>query len=69
VIIDEIIDARRLMGAFWNPNGGLIVNGRKLSNKEVAGIKRKWSASLRQRFGSLKCWWKKIKIIVCAFLS
>jgi hypothetical protein len=57
------------MGAFWNPNGGLIVNGRRLSNKEVAAIKRRWSADHRQMFGSLKCWWTKIKIIVCAFLS
>ena len=57
------------MGAFWNPNGGLIINGRKLSKNEVAGLKRRWSASHRQMFGSLKCWWRKIKIIVCAFLS
>jgi hypothetical protein len=68
-IVNELIDARRLMGAFWNPNGGLIVNGRKLSKNEVAGLKRRWSASHRQMFCSLKCWWKKIKIIVCAFLS
>lgn len=69
VIINEFIDARRLMGAFWNPNGGLIVNGRKLSKNEVAGLKRRWSASHRQMFGSLKGWWRKIKIIVCAFIS
>jgi hypothetical protein len=57
------------MGAFWNPNGGLIVNGRRLSKKEVAGIKRNWSADHRLMFGPLKRWWGNIKFVVLAIFN
>ena len=67
VIINELIDARRLMGAFWNPNGGLIVNGRKLSKNEVAGLKRRWSASHRQMFGSLNAGGERLRLLYALF--
>ena len=38
------------MGAFWNPNGGFIVGNRRLSKKEVAVLKRKWSENPRSAF-------------------
>ena len=31
------------MGAFWNPNAGIMINGRSLSKKEIALLTRKWS--------------------------
>jgi hypothetical protein len=57
------------MGAFWNPNGGFIVNGKRLSKKEVVGLKRKWSENPRFLFGPLKRWWGNIKIVVLALFS
>ena len=52
------------MGAFWNPNGGFIVNRRKLSKNEVAVLKRKWSENPQLPFSH---WWGKIKFAVLAF--
>ena len=52
------------MGAFWNPNGGIILSDRKLSKKEVSVLKRKWSKNHQSLSSPLKGWWKKIKIVV-----
>jgi len=57
------------MGAFWNPNGGFIVNGRKLSKKEAAGIKRNWSDNRQLPTGHLGRWWGNIKFVVLAILT
>jgi hypothetical protein len=57
------------MDAFWNPNGGLIVNGSRLSKKEVAGLKRKWPGNHQSKIDSLKLWWGKIKFVVLALFS
>ena len=65
-IINESIDARCLMGAFWNPNGGLIVNGRRLSKKEVSALKRNLSDNGQLPIGLLKRWWGNIKFVVLA---
>jgi len=45
---------------------GLIVNGRKLSKKEVGGLKRNWSTNYRLMFGPLKRWWGNVKFVVLA---
>jgi len=57
------------MGAFWNPNGGLIVNGRRLSKTEVSALKRNWTRKPQLLFGPLKRWWEKIKFVVLALFS
>ena len=57
------------MGAFWNPNGGFIVVGRKLSKKEVAALNRNWSKEFRLPFGPFKHWWNKITFAVLAIFS
>ena len=57
------------MGAFWNPNGGLIVNSRNLSKEEVTGLKRNWSDNRQIPIGHLKRWWANIKIIVLVLFS
>ena len=57
------------MGAFWNPNGGLIVGGRKLSKDEVAALKRKWSGKPQIPFSSLKGWWSRITFAVRAIFG
>jgi len=49
------------MGAFWNPNGGLIVSGRNLSKKEVSLLKQKWSEHPKSSTGPLQRCWQKIK--------
>jgi len=47
------------MGAFWNPSGGMIVNGKRLSKKEVAILKRNWSEHTRFSISLLqRCWCK-----------
>lgn len=57
------------MGAFWNPNGGIMVSDRRLSKKEVAVLKRKWSEKPQLPMGTLKRWWANIKIAVLALFS
>jgi hypothetical protein len=57
------------MGAFWNPNGGIIIDGKRLSKKEVALLKRKWSTNHQLPFIPLKGWWNKIKFAVLAIFS
>jgi hypothetical protein len=66
IILNEPINARCFMGAFWNPNGGFIVNSKRLSTKEVTVLKRKWSGSPQSQFKPLIGWWKKIKFAVLA---
>jgi hypothetical protein len=69
IILNEPIDKRCLMGAFWNPNGGFIVGSRKLSKNEVIVVKRKWSESPQLPFNQLRHWWEKIKFAVLAIFS
>ena len=69
VTINEPIDVRCLMGAFWNPNGGFIVGGKRLSKKEVSALKRNWSANLQLPIGPLKRWWENIKFVVLALFG
>ena len=57
------------MGAFWNPNGGFTVNGRKLSREEAAGLKRNWPDNRQSPIGRLKRWWGNIKFVVLALIS
>lgn len=57
------------MGAFWNPNGGLIVGDRSLSKKEMAVLKRRWSDNPQLQFSQLRHCWEKIKFAVLAILS
>jgi len=57
------------MGAFWNPNGGLIVSGRSLSKRDMSILKRKWSANHRLPFNPLKVWFNKIMFAVLAIFS
>ena len=57
------------MGAFWNPNGGIIVSDRRLSKKEVAVLKRKWSKSPQLSFSTLERWWGNIKMVVLTLFS
>ena len=57
------------MGAFWNPNGGLIVSGRSPSKREMSILKRKWSENHQLPFNPLKGWWHKIMFAVLAIFS
>ena len=62
--LNRPIYERCLMGAFWNPIGGFIVNDRRLSKKEVAALKRNWSTNPQLPFSKLRRWWKEITIVV-----
>jgi hypothetical protein len=44
------------MGAFWNPNGGIMAGGRSLSKREVSLLKRKWSENHQLPFNPLEGW-------------
>jgi len=68
-ILNKPIDERCLMGAFWDPNGGFIVDGRRLSKHEVAGLKRNWSDNRQLPFGPFRRWWGNIKFAVLALIS
>ena len=57
------------MGAFWNPNGGIMVGGRSLSKKEMSIMKRKLSKKHQLPFNHFKGWWNKIKFAVLAICS
>jgi hypothetical protein len=57
------------MGAFWNPNGGLIVSGRSLSKKEVSLLKRKWSEHPQSSTSPLQRWWQNIKRVISILFS
>jgi hypothetical protein len=57
------------MGAFWNPNGGLIVSDRKLSKKEVSALKQNWPENPRLPFSPLRRWWGNIKLAVLTLFS
>ena len=57
------------MGAFWNSHGGMIINDRRLSKKEVALLKRTWSKQLRQSQVFDNGWWRKTKRIMTSFFK
>jgi len=57
------------MGAFWNPYGGINVNERRLSKREVSALKRNWSKNRQLPFGPLRRWWGNIKIVVLTLFS
>jgi hypothetical protein len=57
------------MGAFWNPNGGLTANGRRLPKKELSALKRRWSDNRQLSVGPFKRWWGNIKFVVSALIS
>jgi len=57
------------MGAFWNPNGGIMVSDRRLSKKEVKLLKRNWSENHQLPFNPLKRWWNNIKFTVLAIFG
>ena len=57
------------VGAFWNPNGGIIVSDRKLLRNEVGLLKRSWSEqipAIASRFG---CGWHRLKQRIFSFFS
>ena len=55
------------MGAFWNPYGGIIVNDRRLSKREVSLLKRTWSKQLRFSEMIRHEWWEKTKKTIKSF--
>jgi len=57
------------MGAFWNPNAGIMINGRSLSKKELSLFTRKWSEHSRFSTSFLQRWWRKIKLVVSLLFS
>jgi hypothetical protein len=57
------------MGAFWNPNGGLMVSGKNLSKKEVSLLKRKWSENPQFSTRRWQRWWRKIKMVATILFS
>ena len=57
------------MGAFWNPNAGIMINGRSLSKKEIALLTRKWSEHSSFSTSFLQRWSHKIKMVVSLLFS
>ena len=57
------------MGAFWNPNGGIMVSDRRLSKKEVSALKHRWAENVQRPFKAFEGWWKKIQIAVLDLFS
>ncbi len=55
------------MGAFWNPHGGVVVNDKTLSKKEVSHLKRKWSVKSHISVSSVFKWWKKLRMVIVLF--
>ena len=55
------------MGAFWNPHGGLVLNGKKLTKKEVSHLKSKSLAHLPISVSPVVKWWKKFKMVIILF--
>ena len=55
------------MGAFWNPHGGVVLNDKKLSKKEVSHLKREWLAQLHISVSPVVKWWKKFKMVIILF--
>lgn len=52
------------MGLFWNPYGGFLVDGRRLTKNEITLLKQTWSK--QRRFSKIFfnwCWRKVIRII------
>ena len=57
------------MGAFWNPNGGMVVGNQTLPKENVAEIKQKWSAQLQFSERPFDRWWRKFKRIMMISLQ
>ena len=55
------------MGASWNPQGGVVLNDKKLSKKEVSHLKREWLAKPHISMIPLVKWWKKFKMVIILF--
>jgi hypothetical protein len=55
------------MGAFWNPHGGVVLNDKKLSKKEVSQLKREWLGQLQISGSPVVKLWKKLKMVVILF--
>jgi hypothetical protein len=60
---------RTQMGAFWNPNVGIMISGRSLSKKEVSLLTRKWSEHSRFSTRFLQHWWRNLKMFVSLLFS
>jgi hypothetical protein len=57
------------MGASWNPQGGVVLNDKKLSKKEVSRLKREWLAQLHISVSPVVKWWNKFKMVIILFFS
>ncbi len=57
------------MGAFWNSHGGMIMNDKRLSKKEVVLLKRAWSKQFRSFDVFYVGWWRKTKRIMASFFN
>jgi len=55
------------MGAFWNPHGGVVMGGKKLTKEEVSHLKSKWLAHLSISVNPVVKWWKKFKMVIILF--
>ena len=55
------------MGAFWNPHGGVVLNGKKLTKKEVSHLKSKSLTQLPISVSPFVKWWKKFKMVIILF--
>lgn len=55
------------MGAFWNSYGGVVLNDKTLSKKEVSDLKRKWFAQLHISVNPVVKWLKKFRMVIILF--
>ncbi|MGD2013128.1 MAG: hypothetical protein PVH37_02760 [Desulfobacterales bacterium] len=55
------------MGAFWNPHGGVVLNGKKLTKKEVSNLKSKSLTRLPISVSPVVKWWNKLKMVIILF--
>ena len=55
------------MGAFWNPYGGVVLNGKKLTKKEVSLLKSKSLVHLPLSVSPVVKWWNKLKMVIILF--
>jgi hypothetical protein len=65
----ELIIERTQMGAFWNPNDGIMLSGRRLSKEEMTILKRKWSEHAQFSTSPAQYWWRRIKMIASILFS
>jgi hypothetical protein len=57
------------VGAFWNPYSGIIINGRRLSKREVSRLKRSWSKQLRLSEMNFFGWFRKAKETIASLFK